>query len=138
MCAIHGFLRVDLCLKFCLIVQPNPFSSSICVYISAWKVSKCGVFSGTYFPALGLNTERYSRMLENTNQKNLRIWTLSRNVYIMYMYIYYTIYWELRAYQHSSDQMKIFKDHSVLKLLLELWALHIACGYPSWSSFYPS
>ena len=91
-----------------MIVQPNAFSSSICVYISAWKVSKCGVFSGTYFPALGLNTERYSRMRENTNQKNLRIWTLSRNVYIMYMYIYYTIYWELRAYQHSSDHIYIY------------------------------
>ena len=24
-----------------------------------WKVSKCGVFSGRYFPAFGLNTERY-------------------------------------------------------------------------------
>ena len=24
---------------------------------TAWKVSKCGVFSGPYFPAFGLNTE---------------------------------------------------------------------------------
>ena len=28
--------------------------------ITAWKVSKYGVFSGPYFPAFGLNTERYS------------------------------------------------------------------------------
>ena len=27
---------------------------------TAWKVSKYGVFSGPYFPAFGLNTERYS------------------------------------------------------------------------------
>ena len=27
---------------------------------TAWKVSKFGVFSGPYFPAFRLNTERYS------------------------------------------------------------------------------
>ena len=27
---------------------------------TAWKVCKYGVFSGLYFPAFGLNTERYS------------------------------------------------------------------------------
>ena len=27
--------------------------------VTAWKVSKYGVFSGPYFPALGLNTESY-------------------------------------------------------------------------------
>ena len=27
--------------------------------ITAWKVSKCGVFSGPYFPVFGLNTEKY-------------------------------------------------------------------------------
>ena len=49
---------------------------------TAWKVSKYGVFSGPYFPALGLNTERcrispYSvRMRGNTDQKQLRIWTI--------------------------------------------------------------
>ena len=29
------------------------------IYYTAWKVSKYGVFSGPYFPAFGLNTERY-------------------------------------------------------------------------------
>ena len=39
-------------------------------------MSKYGVFSGPYFPAFGLNTERYCisphsvRMRENTDQKN--------------------------------------------------------------------
>ena len=37
--------------------------------LTAWKVSKYGVFSGTYFP--------YSvRIQENTDQKKLYIWTL--------------------------------------------------------------
>ena len=27
--------------------------------LAVWKVFKCGVFSGQYFPAFGLNTERY-------------------------------------------------------------------------------
>ena len=48
---------------------------------TAWKLSKYGVISGTYFPIFGLNTERYSvslriqsislysvRIQENTNQ----------------------------------------------------------------------
>ena len=26
---------------------------------TAWKISKCGVFSGPYFPAFGLNTGNY-------------------------------------------------------------------------------
>ena len=34
--------------------------------VTAWKLSKYGVFSGPYFPAFGLNTD----------QKKLRIWTL--------------------------------------------------------------
>ena len=42
-------------------------------------MSKYGVLSGPYFPACGLNTERYGvekTIVENTAQKNLRIWTL--------------------------------------------------------------
>ena len=31
---------------------------------TAWKVSKYGVISGSYFPALGLNTERSSIVCE--------------------------------------------------------------------------
>ena len=40
---------------------------------TAWKVSKYGVISGSYFPAVGLNTERYSdnfhavKLLKNGN-----------------------------------------------------------------------
>ena len=62
--------------------------------LSAWNVSKYGDFSGPYFPAIELNTERYLfprnrteygerrsispysvRLRENTDQKKLRIWT---------------------------------------------------------------
>ena len=46
-------------------------------HITVWKVSKYGVFSGPYFPALGRSISSYSvRMWENTDQKKLRIWTL--------------------------------------------------------------
>ena len=34
---------------------------------TAWKVSKYGVFSGPYFPAFGLNTERYDLSVFSTN-----------------------------------------------------------------------
>ena len=50
--------------------------------ITAWKVAKYGVISGPYFPAFGLNTERYEVSLHiqsecrKTDQKWLRIWTL--------------------------------------------------------------
>ena len=55
------------------------------IAVTAWKVSKYGVFSGPYFPAFGLNTEfflvrisPYSvQMWENTDQKKLGIWALS-------------------------------------------------------------
>ena len=32
------------------------------VVLTAWKVSKYGVISGPYFPAFGLNTERYASL----------------------------------------------------------------------------
>ena len=45
--------------------------------ITAWEVSKYGVFSGRYFPVFGLNTSPYSvRIQEKTDKKKLRIWTL--------------------------------------------------------------
>ena len=49
---------------------------------TAWKGSKHGVLSGPYFPVFGLNTEIYSkspysvRIQENTDQKELRVWTI--------------------------------------------------------------
>ena len=48
---------------------------------TAWKVTKCGVFSGPYFPVFGMNKGIYGvisvtvRTQENTKQKKLRIWT---------------------------------------------------------------
>ena len=43
--------------------------------VTAWKVSKYRVFSGPYFPAFGLNTERYSVFSPNAGkygpEKNL-------------------------------------------------------------------
>ena len=50
--------------------QSNVFGDTALVYVrnAAWKVSKYGVISCPYFPAFGLNTERYE-MRENTDQK---------------------------------------------------------------------
>ena len=45
--------------------------SSIFHY-TAWKVSRYGVISTPYFPV-------FDWIQENTNQKELRIWTLSRS-----------------------------------------------------------
>ena len=36
---------------------------------TAWKVSKYGVFSGPYFPAFGLNTERYCSIFSPNTAK---------------------------------------------------------------------
>ena len=40
-------------------------------WYTAWKVSKYGIFSGPYFPAFGLNTERYFACSERN--KTLRL-----------------------------------------------------------------
>ena len=49
------------------IIRPQTWIFEICtgshVLNTAWKVSKYGVFSGPYFPAFGLNTERYGLSL---------------------------------------------------------------------------
>ena len=62
---------------------------------TARKVSKYGVFSGPYFPVFGLNTEIYSvnlRIRENTDQKKLRIWTLSKQCFVFLIeYIFYLL-----------------------------------------------
>ena len=61
-------------------------AKSVTFFRKLRRVYKYGVFSGPYFPAFGLNTERYVvrtispysvRMRENTDQKKLRIWKLS-------------------------------------------------------------
>ena len=46
----------------CLIVylSKNGYLAMLSITLTAWKLSKYGVFSGPYFPAFGLNTERYS------------------------------------------------------------------------------
>ena len=49
---------------------------------TAWKMFKYGIFSGPYFPAFGLNTERYFVSLHIQSEcgkirtkKKIRIWT---------------------------------------------------------------
>ena len=60
------------------------------IIITAWKVSKYGVFSGPYFPGFGLNTEIYSVSLRNQSEywkirtrKNFVFGHFSRSVWIL-------------------------------------------------------
>ena len=47
----------------------NLFEEAECFPLTAWNVSKYGVFSGLYFPVFSPNTGKYG-------PKKLRIWTL--------------------------------------------------------------
>ena len=51
----------------CLVIQVIRL---LCMNFSAWKVSKCGVFSGLYFPVFGLNTKIYSVNLRIQSKYN--------------------------------------------------------------------
>ena len=59
--------------------------------VTAWRVSKYGVFSGPYFPAFGLNTESYPvplRILSKCGKiqtTKVRIWTLFTHYVQMYL-----------------------------------------------------
>ena len=62
--------------------------------ITAWKMSKYGVFSGPYFLAFGLNTERYSVSLRIQSEwrkirarKNSVCGHFSRNEYIVFRWL---------------------------------------------------
>ena len=48
--------------------------------LTVWNVSKYGVFSGPYFPAFGLNTERYEVSLR-IQSKYGEIWTRKNSVF---------------------------------------------------------
>ena len=62
------------------------------------------------------------------------LWPLIYKYIYIYIYIYSRscfVLWELI----STAQIKRRSSRSrVLKFLLELWLLHIACGYPYWST----
>ena len=47
---------------------------------TAWKMSKYGDFSGPYFPAFGLNTERYGRYGKIRTRKNSAFGHFSHSV----------------------------------------------------------
>ena len=52
---------------------------TVVIVPTAWKVSKYEVISGLHFPVFVLNTEIYglnTEIQKNTNQKQLRIWTV--------------------------------------------------------------
>ena len=75
-------ITIFLC-QFSPGVLENFAVTTIIFFIAtAWKVSKYGVFSGPYFSAFGLNTERYSGPLRIRSEcgkirtrKKIRSWT---------------------------------------------------------------
>ena len=76
-------------------IQFSTFWLDFRPFSTALKVSKYGAFSGPYFPVFGLNTEIYSvnvRIRKNTDQKKLRIWTLSTQCFVFLIeYIFYLL-----------------------------------------------
>ena len=73
--------------------------------VTAWKVSKYGVFSVPYFPAFELNTgiSPYSvRMRENTDQKKLRIWTPFTQWVSLIWYLK-ILHWKISAKSHTLE-----------------------------------
>ena len=73
-------ITIFLC-QFSPGVLENFAVTTIIFFIAtAWKVSKYGVFSGPYFPAFGLNTERYSVSLRIRSECE-KIWT-RKNLHI--------------------------------------------------------
>ena len=56
----RGPSKIDWCSGLTIKKWWDPSSWDPLVPVTAWKVSKYGVFSGPYFPVFGLNTEIYS------------------------------------------------------------------------------
>ena len=69
------------------------------------KCDRIQNFSGPYFPAIGLNTERYGavRMLGNTDQKTTKYGQFSRKL---------TVYWLLFVSRLSSKLGFALLEHN--------------------------
>ena len=79
---------------------------------TAWKVSKYGVNSGPYFPAFGLNTERYfvSLHIQVERRKigtriNSVFWHFSRIPLLILIFIHLE-WWELNKLSSANDPWK--------------------------------
>ena len=68
-----------------------------CIIMAPWKVLKYGVISGPYFPALGLNTERYSECGEIQTRNNSVFGHFSRS-----------------AWHHENNFQSLFKQSRIL------------------------
>ena len=75
---------------------------------TAWKVSKCRVISGPYFPVFGLNTRKYGPEITP------------------YLDIFHAVYKIIEVYQYSSCfietiiyKVKQFPSHSKVQIFLE-------------------
>ena len=104
-----------LCLYRKMWVRENPYFG-IFYPVTAWKVSKDGVFSGLYFPVFGLNTGKYGA-------KKHRIWTLFTQWvfcipmgFIWYYLLIYTLSrWKFLRVLHIDQSQKYWN-----KVLFEL------------------
>ena len=56
---VDKFLRTPILKNICVRLLLNYFRKWLYETFTVWNVSKYGVFSVPYFPAFGLNTERY-------------------------------------------------------------------------------
>ena len=66
----------------------------IMMLITAWKVSKDGVFSGSYFPTFELNTERYSVTLRIQSECG-KTRTRKNSVFAHFSRSGWIIFWEM-------------------------------------------
>ena len=83
---------------------------------TAWKLSKYGVFSSPYFPAFGLNTERYEVCGKIRTRKNSLFGHISHSVRVRenpYSGIFYTV---IRSLVFSDTFMKKMESDMVITL----------------------
>ena len=85
---------------------------------TAWNVSKCGVFSGRYFPTFGLNMESYEAFLENFTEWMFVVTGFRR--------IYHTLHkkmnFSIKDFFSKCDQICSFMwiwSHLMMKSLME-------------------
>ena len=73
----EGFMHSSYHLKNEVPSKTQAFPLNLLLKNTAWKVSKYGVFSGSYFPVFGLCQSLYLVQIQkNTDQKKLHNWAL--------------------------------------------------------------
>ena len=124
---VEGSLSVSFCnfINYVMLLWSflNSIFELICLFLflgkynTAWKESKYGVISGPYFPAFGLNTERYEVSLRIQSECG-KIWT--RNNYV---FGHFSRSLKLLKLNESLDDPSLFlltrKDTFLLLILVD-------------------